>query len=257
MSKLFEVARTIFWFALRPLLLPELARQTIVILKGREPYFRENSLNYCDQNAVSVKEALSGLDSSWDFAESRELLDVETKSASSRIGESDQLMGGGASLELLYGLTKIGDCKTVLETGVAFGWSSLAILLALHSKPDSYLVSVDMPYVKRNTEHLVGIAVPEKLRHNWTVIRRADREGIPKALKLLGEIDLAHYDSDKSPEGRKFAYPLMWSALREGGIFVSDDVSDNMGFIDFCKTIGQTPIVVRFNDKFAGILIKT
>ncbi len=54
----------------------------------------------------------------------------------------------------------------------------------------------------------------------------ADREGLPRALREAAPVDLAHYDSDKSPQGRAFAYAAIWQALREGGILVSDDVGD-------------------------------
>ena len=159
-------------------------------------------------------------------------------------------------MELLFGLARDGRAARILETGVAFGWSSLAILLATEGDRNARLVSVDMPYVKRNADDLVGLAVPDELRKRWTLIRRADREGIPQALEILGEVDLAHYDSDKTVEGRNFAYPLMWGALSPGGVLVSDDVSDNLAFINFCETIGLKPVIVRVEGKFAGIVRK-
>jgi hypothetical protein len=67
---------------------------------------------------------------------------------------------------------------------------------------------------------------------------------------------LCHYDSDKSYAGRKWTYPQLWAALRPGGIFISDDIGDNMGFRDFAQSINIDPIVVQSNERFVGILLK-
>ena len=72
----------------------------------------------------------------------------------------------------------------------------------------------------------------------------------------MGLLDLAHYDSDKTIEGRLFAYRLIWRALRPGGILMSDDVSDNLGFKQFCMEIGGEPVIVRQENKFQGLLAK-
>lgn len=132
----------------------------------------------------------------------------------------------------------------------------MALLLATRSVESSKVVSVDMPYVNTQLSGFVGEAVPRELRSRWSLISLADREGIPKALKSLGEVHLAHYDSDKTPEGRFFAYPLIWRHLVGGGLLVSDDVSDNSAFIEFSDRVGVTPIFVKLENKFAGILVK-
>ena len=49
-----------------------------------------------------------------------------------------------------------------------------------------------------------------------------------------GSIDLCHYDSDKSWWGRAYAF-LLWKALKPGGLFISDDIQDNMFFAEFVK----------------------
>ena len=118
---------------------------------------------------------------------------------------------------------------------MAFGWSSLALLLSLRNRPAARLASVDMPYPKINNDAYVGCIVPEDLRTRWTLLRYADREGLPKALQLLGALDLCHYDSDKRYRSRMWAYPLLWNALRPGGLLLSDDIGDNVAFRDCCK----------------------
>src|SRR5262249_40277160 len=140
-------------------------------------------------------------------------------------------MGGPGDVNLLYAAVKLSGAWRVVETGVAYGWSSLAILAALDGRDGARLVSVDMPYPKINNEAFVGIAVPERLRGRWRLIHAPDRHGLERAIaEAGGTIDLCHYDSDKSWWGRQYGFPLLWEALRPGGVFISDDVQDNMAF---------------------------
>jgi predicted O-methyltransferase YrrM len=111
-------------------------------------------------------------------------------------------MGGAGNLDLLYWLAEYCQATTVIETGVAYGWSSLALLLSLSTRPGARLLSTDMPYPNANNEQFVGCVVPQSLRSGWQIIDRADRQALPRALKQAGRIDMCHYDSDKSYAGR-------------------------------------------------------
>ena len=165
-------------------------------------------------------------------------------------------MGGSANLNLIYWLCEYREARHVIETGVAYGWSSLALLLSLRNRRESRLVSTDMPYPGRNNDQYVGCVVPASLRSNWHVIRRPDRRALPKALEELSTIDMCHYDSDKSYEGRMWAYSLLWKALKKGGLLISDDIGDNVAFRDFADTVAVDPTVVVFENKYSGVLIK-
>ncbi len=177
--------------------------------------------------------------------------------AERRTAEVPVAMGGAANVEVLYDLVRSLRPERVLETGVALGWSSLAILLALESLGRGELVSIDMPYPGMNNDTYVGIAVPSHLRARWTLIRRPDRDVLKPTVRRFGPIDLAHYDSDKSRPGREFAYPTLWKALRPGGILVSDDIADNSVFHEFAGRVERDPIVIRKDvDNCLGILVK-
>jgi hypothetical protein len=165
------------------------------------------------------------------------------------------LMGGG-NLELLYELARHLGATRVVETGVAYGWSSLALLLALRDRPGARLHSTDLPFLALHNDRWVGIAVPQELRPQWTLYRQPDRRGLPRALARLKSIDLAHYDSDKSAAGRRWAFARLWPALRPGGVFVADDVNDNFAFRDQCEGLGARPLVVGYRNKYQGILLK-
>ena len=181
-----------------------------------------------------------------------------------RVGKSRERSGSG-NAELLYELTQqFADRRrtpeafgTVVETGVALGWSSLAILLALEGS-EGRLWSTDLPYpYVPGAADRVGLAVPSWLRDRWILRRGSDCEILPQILVECGPVDLAHYDSDKSYSGALWAYDQLWSALRIGGMLIADDVSDHMAFHDFAVRVGRRPKIVRDAAKFQGLLVKT
>lgn len=175
-----------------------------------------------------------------------------------RISNCGSRLGGGGNLTLIYYLCEQLLARKVLETGVAYGWSTLAILASLSQRSDSLLYSTDKPYphLRGKGEECVGVAVPESFHGMWHLVRRADDEGLREALDALGTLDLAHHDSDKSYQGRLRAYPRIWSHLRVGGILVCDDVGDNLAFRDFAQSVGVDPVILREQGKHQGLLMK-
>ncbi len=181
--------------------------------------------------------------------------------AENRVDRCPVVMGGPGDIDLLYNLVERIQADKVIETGVAYGWSSLAILLSLRKREGARLISSDMPYAKAGNENYVGCVVTEGLKDCWTLIRLPDRQALPKALSELGRIDLCHYDSDKSYRGKKWAYPLLWKALKVGGIFISDDIGDDFAFKDFLETIDKQAVIIRSYadpkvEKYIGIIVK-
>ena len=167
-------------------------------------------------------------------------------------------MGGPGDLNLIYAATMLSGARKVVETGVAYGWSSFAILAALEGREGARLVSVDRPYMVVDNEPWVGIAVPDRLRSHWELIREPDRRGLEKAIaRMNGSIDLCHYDSDKSYWGRQYAFPLLWDALSAGGVFISDDIQDNMAFAEFVQARGLAFAVTTALGKYVGVTRKT
>ena len=64
------------------------------------------------------------------------------------------------------------------------------------------------------------------------------------------------YDSDKTYRGRQFGYPVMWRALRPGGLFISDDIQDNLAFAHFVERARASYGVVESAGKYVGIALK-
>lgn len=175
--------------------------------------------------------------------------------------------GGAANLDLLYSLARAVGARRVVETGVAFGWSTLALLLATGERDGARVFSVDLPHCFttpdgrwRDGDDWVGAAVPQGLRERWTLFMMADREGLPRALRAAAPVDLAHYASDLTPEGCAFGYAATWRSLREGGAFIADGVERGPAFRRFAEGLGLDPVVVEGGDagggKFQGILFK-
>ncbi len=218
---------------------------------------RKSALSWCKENAISNIQAISLL-----FGSDSRILDPRAvypeifNAAEQRVNECPIKMGGQANLELIFTVCKLGGIKNALETGVAYGWSTLVILLALNNVEGSCLHSVDLPYMKRRSENYVGIVIPDGLLGKWTLHKGADKDIIPKIYKRYGPFSFIHYDSDKTYAGRLWAYKKLWPLLERGGFFVSDDISDNTAFFEFSQDIQKFPIVVFNNNKYQGIIIK-
>ncbi len=249
-----------FWYARRPRLWKQLVR----IVRHHPPSV-DNPLAgidaraWCESTAVDIASAVERVVGGVG-AESFETQYAEEVRVGMRLQrECPVKMGLGASADLLYSLALRSQARFALETGVAFGWSSFALLQAVALR-DGHLWSTDMPYPLRENDGFVGCVVPPRLRDHWTLLRYPDRDGLPKALRARSQYDLCHYDSDKSEQGRRWAYPTLWEALRPGGVFVSDDVQDNLVFRDFCLQREVEAVVVRVPDaagfKFSGLALK-
>ena len=259
MNAVFEKVKTAGWFLQRPAFWPHmmaLARRKFDGSGAHDVDYKPSE-RWAAERATSIGEALVkiGILSSAD--------DLPEKLPAALLGEGEVRaakakveMGGPGDLDLIYQSILATKATRVVETGVAYGWSSMAALAALQATGGK-LVSVDMPYPKANNEAYVGLVVPDEWRKDWTLIREPDRNGIKKALaRFGGEIDVAHFDSDKSYAGRMFAYPLLWEALRPGGLFISDDIQDNFGFRDYCAANGLDFAVTESDGKFVGLVMK-
>ncbi len=113
-----------------------------------------------------------------------------------------------------------------------------------------------MPYLGQDGDQYVGYVIPEELKQNWKLYRFADKESLPKIFENTKEIDVVHYDSDKAYNGMIWAYGELYKKLRDGGVFISDDINDNSAFQDFCESKGIDPTIIAFENKFIGVFVK-
>lgn len=247
----------IFWFILRPKyylhFISIIHRKFLInhdtLRNSRKAY------EWAKANAMTYTSALKKLGLQGDKTTG---LDNETIAEGLKLeAKSSVIMGGSAHIHLLYDCVRILKAQNVIETGVAYGWSSLAILKALSQNGSGKLYSVDMPYPAKNNESYVGIVVPQNLKKNWVLIRKPDKPGIVEALrKAGGKIDICHYDSDKNWWGRHYAFPILWNSLNSNGLFISDDIQDNLYFFDFVNKNFLNFAIVEFKGKFVGLIRK-
>lgn len=247
---------TLLWYLRQP----KYYKQLFVLVKqfftnNEKENTRDKSVAWCEKNALSTYELLLKF-------RITDVIDFEKQfydeySTGLELSKNTPIkMGGPGNLTLLYYLAKKNNVKRVIETGVAYGWSSLAILKAMENSKEALLISTDLPYAKLNNEDIVGLVVPEELRANWKVIRLPDVSGLPLALNEFSAIDMCHYDSDKSYQGRMWAYPMLWKKITSGGLFISDDIGDNIAFKEFAENVGVDPFVVKMKNQYVGVLVK-
>jgi len=164
-------------------------------------------------------------------------------------------LGGGGDYRLLHFLVRHLRPAVVVETGVAAGFSSAAILQAMEANGSGHLWSSDFPYFRLDhPEQYIGVLVPPEERERWTLLTTGDRASLPVILAECGPIDLFHYDSDKSVEGRAFAARLVVPQMSPTGVIVFDDVQDNFHFRDFLASSGLRGDVFEFGGKFVGMV---
>ena len=222
------------------------------LLKRAEPDTREDATAWARERATSIEAYCSRLDPSlWN--ESKEhCRDLEVD-ARGRLEEVGIGLGGGGAYPLLHFLVRLRQPTVVVETGVAAGWSSRAMLEALEANGRGELFSSDFPYFRlENPEQFVGIVVPDHLRENWHLDMRGDRRALPDIVDKVDQIDLFHFDSDKSSSGRRFAMETIAPKLSPGAAVLMDDVQDNVFFRDWVDSAGLAPVVFEFGGKYIG-----
>ncbi|MGE3856188.1 MAG: class I SAM-dependent methyltransferase [Dehalococcoidia bacterium] len=164
-------------------------------------------------------------------------------------------LGGGGAYPLLRFLVRWRRPEVVVETGVAAGWSSYAVLDALRANGGGRLLSSDFPYFRLDhPERYVGFAVPDDLRPGWHLDMRGDAAALPDIVSRVDRIDLFHYDSDKSASGRAFALRTAGRLIGRRGVVVMDDIQDNLFFRDWVAREHLPYLVFEFEGKFLGVV---
>ncbi len=201
--------------------------------------------------AVSPTEGLAqllGLDQGTvrSVFEEKPLQRLLADSAEYRIPPQALAMGGAAFLEACYAVVRLTRPKVVLETGVAHGYSTAAMLCALVENGAGELHSVDLPMLSHDVAGYTGGAVPADLRTSgsWELILGPDRRVLPKLLRRVGPVDFFLYDSDKSYAGMLRTWRLVWPYLRPGAVLMLDDVHAHDAFLDFADMQGLAPLII-------------
>ncbi len=223
---------------------------------------KERSLNkqktdvmaWCNAQAESYEDFAKSLNETL-WTETQDACEEIKKEADKKLAVLDMDLGGGGNYPVLYFLTRHLSAKTVVETGVAAGWSSQAILSALKkNKNEGQLYSSDFPYFRyANPEKLVGYVVDEDLKNNWHLFIDGDQNNLPEISQKTGTIDLFHYDSDKSYNGREYALQTLEPQLKKDSVVIFDDIQDNFHFKDYVERNKLKYKIFEFEGKYIGL----
>jgi ubiquinone/menaquinone biosynthesis C-methylase UbiE len=123
----------------------------------------------------------------------------------------------------------------VVETGVAHGLTSRVVLEALERNGRGHLWSIDLPAVDSALHSEIGLAISEDLRPRWTYVPGTARQQLPRLLGELTEIDVFIHDSLHTGRNQMFELESAWSAMRDGGVAVVDDIDHSLAFRTFVE----------------------
>ena len=240
-------------------------KRLVVILKkfflrffDKKNSITESDLNiWLKKNEDSISNFCSTLDKNL-WSETRKEIEAILKISTENLKNIPYDLGGAAAIDLLYFLTRHSNPKVVVETGVAAGFSSFSILKALKTNNNSgHLYSSDFPYFRLpNPTKYIGVVVPDEFQKEWKLYLDGDQKNLNKILNLVRSIDLFHYDSDKSYNGRKFALELVMTKTHKDSWVVMDDISDNSFFYDFVNSnsFNKRYKIFTIKNKWVGLI---
>jgi hypothetical protein len=257
-KSLYSDIETAIWFLFRP----SFYFYFLFLLKNKflidkdDIDCKKKSLIWCELECISFEELSIKKKIKQYHVKNNFCSDLEYSKILKLINNSKFDFGGSGHLDLIYSICETYNFTNVIETGVAYGWSSSVILNSIF-KRNGYLVSIDMPMIKQKDYNLIGVAVNKKFYDNWSLIQKPDMYGLNLALKKIKyNYDLIHYDSDKSYYGRQFAFPKLYRNLNSNGVFISDDIQDNEFFKEFVYKFNLEYYVIKIDNKFVGVIFK-
>lgn len=214
-------------------------------------------LDWLSEESVDIDQFCQSLDAKlWE--EAGQYVKVLEASGAEIAKELPFKMGGPGACRLLFFLARRKHPSSIVETGVALGYTSATFLEALKRNGSGKLFSSDFPYPGiPNSEQYVGIVVPKALRDEagWAPLLDGDESNLPAIAGAAGEVEIFHYDSDKSYQGRARALELLKGNLTPSSIIVFDDIHENSHFQDYCASNPSAQKhVFRFRNKFIGML---
>ncbi len=162
---------------------------------------------------------------------------------------------------VLYSTIRKMKPDVVLETGVAYGYSTYMILSALNKNGRGRLISTE---IKKYTFEgpKIGILLSSIDRSRWTLVVGKPQENLDKALGMVEKINIFIHDSDHSYKNMMFEYRRAYSKMK-GGLMMSDDIYWRTGdarskrasaFLDFAKRINARPTLFPRGMKTFGVI---
>lgn len=160
---------------------------------------------------------------------------------------------GDFDVLMLHTITRAKRPEIVVETGVASGRSSAAILDALKKNGTGKLYSIDLPlfYDEEAPERFTtqegnselkgfvpkgkepGWLIPDHLRPQWELILGDSNVELPKLINRLSSVDIFYHDGDHSYQTMSYEFSALWQKMPAGGFLFSDDTKWNDAWKEF------------------------
>ena len=132
---------------------------------------------------------------------------------------------------------------TMVETGVALGFTTATVLQAMEKAGEGRLYSIDLPALQHDPGEPVGGAVPAALRHRWQLELGDSRKKLEPLCARVAPIDVFLHDALHTYSSQLREYRTAWPFIRSGGLLLSDDVN-NPAFVEFAREVGARPHLV-------------
>jgi len=158
---------------------------------------------------------------------------------------------------LLYALCRIIQPEVIVETGVAYGLSSMYILQALHDNKKGTLYSIDSTFSPWQSKETIGGAIPNHLKDRWRFVFGSSSEELIKVLNSLKSIDIFIHDSLHTYKNMTCEFDTAWPFIKKGGLLISDDIGDNNAFYEFYMKMKVEPLIIQQKERsLFGIIRK-
>ena len=166
---------------------------------------------------------------------------------------TDSVWSAGSDLAAVIGaIVLLSRPGTVVETGVAMGFTTAVILAALDRNQCGHLHSIDMPPMQVDARSFIGQVVPNDLRDRWSLHVGPSRVLLPGLAREVAPIDVFVHDADHTYAGQYEEFNEVWPHMAQGGSLISDDVA-NEAFLDFAARVGVRPYLVGRLDQRAAV----
>lgn len=154
-------------------------------------------------------------------------------------------------LTFLYDTIKKLKPDICVETGVANGFSTAVMLLALKENKKGKLYSIDICFKP------TGVIIPKGLVGRWVLIEGMIKPKLTELLRKLKKVDFFLHDGSHTYRDMLNDYTTSWTKLPKNGILVSDDVNYNDAFLDFSNSNNQKHKIFKMEEKLMGVIKKS
>ncbi len=161
------------------------------------------------------------------------------------------------SRKFLYILCRIIKPENIIETGVAYGLSSIYILKALDKNNFGTLHSIDAVFRPWQNKNMIGSIIPDELKKRWRFIFGKSSEKLEEVFNNTSDVQIFIHDSLHTYKNMMFEFNCAGKNLSPNGMIISDDVLDNDAFFDFTNQKGFENYLVKVKqDLGLGIILK-